>query len=77
MAALTVRNLPDATHEELKRRAARHGRSTEAEVRHILEDAVRPAQGLGSSLAAIGRRVGGVELALPSRKSAIRPAEFE
>ncbi len=78
MAALTVRNLPDATHEALKRRAARHGRSTEAEVRQILEDAVRqPQPGLGSALAAIGRRAGGVELDLPARKSPIRPAEFE
>lgn len=33
MHNLTVRNLPDETHRALRVRAARHGRSTEAEVR--------------------------------------------
>ncbi|HXY67340.1 MAG TPA: Arc family DNA-binding protein, partial [Mycobacterium sp.] len=42
MAILTVRNLPVAVHRALRVRAARHGRSTEAEVRAILEEAVRP-----------------------------------
>lgn len=36
MAMLTVRNLPDKVHRALRVRAARHGRSTEAEVRAIL-----------------------------------------
>jgi len=31
MAAVTIRNLPEATHRALKVRAAQHGRSTEAE----------------------------------------------
>jgi plasmid stability protein len=34
--SLSVRNLDDALIAGLKRRAARHGRSTEAEVREIL-----------------------------------------
>lgn len=34
--SLSVRNLEDALILSLKRRAARHGRSTEAEVREIL-----------------------------------------
>ena len=42
MAAVTVRNLPEETHRALKLRAARNGRSTEAEIRVILEEAVRP-----------------------------------
>jgi plasmid stability protein len=57
MAVLTVRNLPDEVHRALRMRAAEHGRSTEAEVRTILEDAVKP-QGrlkLGTLLAEIGR----------------------
>ena len=37
MAQLVVRNLPDDVKERLKRRAERHGRSLEAEVRDILE----------------------------------------
>lgn len=36
MASLSVRNLDDDLVARLKRRAARHGRSTEAEVRDIL-----------------------------------------
>jgi len=34
--SLSVRNLPDETVSRLKRRAARHGQSAEAEVRDIL-----------------------------------------
>jgi plasmid stability protein len=58
MAMLTVRNLPEEVHRALRVRAARHGRSTEAEVRAILEQAVRPDARLrlGSLLAEIGRR---------------------
>ena len=58
MAMLTVRNLSDEVHRALRVRAAMHGRSTEAEVRVILENAVKP-QGrvkLGSLLAGIGHR---------------------
>ena len=42
MAAVTIRNLSEETHRALKRRAALHGSSTEAEIRTILEEAVRP-----------------------------------
>ena len=64
MAAVTVRNLSPEIHQALKQRAARHGRSTEAEIRTILEQAVRPPGqvGLGSALAELGRKVGGVDL---------------
>jgi antitoxin FitA len=57
MAMLTVRNLPDEVHRALRVRAATNGRSTEAEVRAILEQAVRPSGRveLGSLLAEIGR----------------------
>lgn len=58
MAILTVRNLPDEVHRALRVRAAKHGRSTEAEVRILLEEAVKP-QGrlkLGSLLADVGRK---------------------
>lgn len=40
MAQLLVRNLSDETVVALKRRAAQHGRSVEAEHRIILEDAL-------------------------------------
>ena len=59
MAMLTVRNLPEEVRRALRVRAAQHGHSTEAEVRAILEAAVKP-QGrlkLGSWLADVGRKV--------------------
>lgn len=60
MAALTVRNLSEETHRALKVRAALHGRSTEAEVREILEAVVRPTERirLGTALSELGRRIG-------------------
>ncbi|MGH3521818.1 MAG: FitA-like ribbon-helix-helix domain-containing protein [Mycobacterium sp.] len=59
MPILTVRNLPAEVHRALRMRAAQHGRSTEAEVRAILEEAVKPKGRiqLGSLLADIGRQV--------------------
>lgn len=76
MAAVTVRNLPDETLRALKLRAAKGGRSTEAEIREILAQAVRSPVGLGSALARIGRRMGGVELDLPQRRGVVKPARF-
>lgn len=40
MSTLTIRNVPEATHARLRERAARHGRSVEAEVRRILAESV-------------------------------------
>lgn len=60
MAMMTVRNLPDEVHRALRVRAAMHGRSAEAEVRAILEEALK-SEGrikLGSLLADIGQRAG-------------------
>ena len=60
MPAVTIRNLSDEAHRALKVRAAHHGRSTEAEIRDILEEAVRPANRLriGSAMAALSRNAG-------------------
>lgn len=52
MASITVRNIPDEVHRALRVRAAQHGRSTEAEIRIILEQAARPE----------GRRMMGIAL---------------
>ena len=46
MPAVTLRNLPEATHRALKRRAADHGRRTEADIRDIPKAVVRPASQL-------------------------------
>lgn len=60
MAILTVRNVPDEVHRALRVRAAIHGRSTEAEVREILERAVKPEQRvrIGDALAELSGRLG-------------------
>lgn len=42
MVSITVRNVPDEVHRALRVRAAQHGRSTEAEIRTILEQASKP-----------------------------------
>src|SRR6266702_4323181 len=41
MAALTIRNLPDEVRDRLRVRAAKRGRSMEAEARAILEAACK------------------------------------
>ncbi len=58
MAVLTVRNVPGEVHRALRIRAAEHGRSTEAEVRAILTNAVTPPLRMGDALAEIARRAG-------------------
>jgi len=79
MAVVTVRNLPDETHRALRVRAAQHGRSTEAEIREILEQAVRPPKRvkLGSELAAFGKRLEGLEFNPVRDRTPIEPATFE
>ncbi|HRO57946.1 MAG TPA: plasmid stabilization protein [Burkholderiaceae bacterium] len=59
MRSVTIRNVPDEVHRAIRVRPAQHGRSIEAEMRDILETAVKP-QGrvkLGSLLSEIGRKV--------------------
>lgn len=62
MATVNVRNLPDEVHRAIRIQAAQHGRSTEAEIRDILERAARPEGRvkLGSLLASIAREAGGL-----------------
>jgi antitoxin FitA len=59
MPSVTIRNVPDEVHRALRVRAAQHGRSAEAEIREILENAVQPEGRikLGSLLASIGRKI--------------------
>ena len=60
MAAVTIRNLPEETRRALKVRAAQHNRSAEAEMRAILEAAVRPEGRLrvGTALSEMSRKIG-------------------
>ncbi len=79
MASVTIRNLSDETHRALRVRAATHGRSTEAEIRDILDQATRPPERvkLGSLLAQIGREAGGVELNIERDQTPTKPISFE
>lgn len=57
MAQIIVRDIEDDVKDRLQKRAVRHGRSMEAEVRDILRNAVRHDQrsktGLGTRIAAL------------------------
>ncbi len=80
MAALSIRDLDDAVRDKLRERAARHGRSMEAEVRAILTAAVRDepsAPDLFLGLRARFADLGGVELEVPARQDAARAANFQ
>ncbi len=79
MAAVTIRNLPAETHRALKQRATINGTSTEAEIRTILEEAVRPKSRIrvGSELASLGKKYGGIDLKIARDKSPAEPASFE
>ncbi len=84
MPSVTVRNVPDEVHRALRVRAAQHGRSAEAEIREILENAVQPEGRvkLGSLLASIGRKINlsddEISIFEQSRdKSPAKPVDFE
>jgi antitoxin FitA len=79
MSSITVRNLPEETHRALRVRAAMAGRSTEAEVRAILESIARPEGRikLGSLLAEIGQQAGGVDFEIERDKSPAEPMSLE
>jgi plasmid stability protein len=81
MAQVIVRKLEETVKRKLQRRAARHGRSMEEEVRDILRDAVKDEErvrgGLGSEIAA---RFKGIELEEPIpelRGFEIKPPKFD
>lgn len=79
MAAVSIRDLDDHVHDRLRRRAARHGRSMEAEMRAILTAAVAELDGPVDLFAALRERfaqLGGIELGEVPRESAPRAAEL-
>jgi plasmid stability protein len=82
MSTLTIRNVEPAVKEQLRVRAARNGRSMEAELRSILSEAMGHERGREINLAeAIRRRFapfGGVDdLVLPPRLPDREPPRFD
>ncbi len=80
MAQLLVRNLDEDVKARLKRRAERHGRSMEEEVRQILRSAAvedgEPAAMLGSRVAARFRKLGLTRDLPELHGEAARPADL-
>ncbi|GAA0484924.1 plasmid stabilization protein [Paractinoplanes deccanensis] len=80
MAALSIRDLDDSVKEKLRQRAARHGRSMEAEIRLILTAAAtedeRPQNDLFSALTERFTQLGGVDLEVPARTTSPRAADL-
>ena len=61
MAQLVVRNIEEQVKIGLRRRARRHGRSMEQEVREILRNAAldeEPVRGLGTAIAGLFAKSG-------------------
>jgi antitoxin FitA len=76
MPTVIIRNLPDETLRALKKRAEQAGRGTEAEIRMILQNAVRPRRGMGTVLAEIGQKLKDVEFPNACRDSPVRPVNL-
>ena len=79
MAALSIRDLDDDVKDRLRVRAARNGRSMEAEIRAILTAAVSepdPSRGLFPELMDRFGEIGGVELDLPVRANVARAPDL-
>jgi antitoxin FitA len=81
MAQVIVRNLEDAVKRKLQRRAARHGRSMEEEIRDILRNAVRDEgrlrKGLGTEIAELFKGVGLEEPIRELRGYPAKPAKLD
>ena len=80
MAQFVVRNIENEVKARLQRRAKRHGRNMEEEVREILRDAVKeedsPAGGLGTEIARLFAKVG-LEADIPElRGHELKPPSF-
>jgi len=82
MSSITIRNLDPDLKEHLRVRAAEHGRSMEAEARHILQTALRnrgPGRGrnLVERIQARFAPFGGVDLEPPPREPPREPPRFD
>ena len=80
MAQLVVRRLESEVKRRLKRRAARHGRSMEEELREILRAAAaednKPSAGLGTRIASRFEKIG-LDFEIPElRGFKLKPVRF-
>ncbi len=84
MPDILIRNISAETKERLRRRAKRHGRSLEADLRETLEviaregESGKPGPGFGSWLVSISRRGADMTKVLRKLRSApLRRPDFE
>lgn len=79
MASLTIRNLDNNLKAQLRQRAARHGRSMEAEARTILAQTLNAPlceQSLAVTIHQRFEAVGIESLPIPPRQQVRNPPEF-
>ena len=79
MGSLTIRNLDNNLKSQLRLRAARNGRSMEAEARIILSQTLNTPVGEQNLAAAIHRRFESLDiesLPIPPRQAVRSPPEF-
>lgn len=76
MTTIVVRNLDEGVKQRLRVRAAKHGRSMEAEVRSILEESVRERENFAVAIMETFAKYGGVELDIPPRTEMLRDVVF-
>ncbi len=78
MSTLTVRNLDDDLKTQLRVRAARNGRSMEAEAREILRTSLsaEPRTGLGTQIHNRFAGLGLDEIVIPPRDELPRAPDF-
>jgi plasmid stability protein len=80
MGSITIRRLDDDLKERLRRRAARHGRSMEDEVRELLRTTLametNEPDNLADRIRARFAPLGGVDLELPEREMVREPPRF-
>lgn len=77
MATITIHDVPDEVRRALRARAEQYGRSTEDEIRGLLEQATRPdgRLKLGSLLTSIAGEAGGLTDEEAARFDRIRKAQ--
>lgn len=78
MASITIRKLDDQLKNQLKQRAAQHGRSMEEEARNILREVLdnrRPQSFMEIATELFGPEHG-IDLPIPSRDPMPEPPDF-
>lgn len=76
MASIVVRGLDEAVKKRIAAQAKSKGCSMEAEVRHILTDAVRQPH-IGMAFLEAAQGIEGIDLPIPQRRDEAQAAEFE